>query len=182
MECPLKRIYSLARISSLEDLCLRRISQLSTAQASQCHLKFHTALHKASSWLDCRAQSSSTVTAHWSWPYAVHWNIPVHSIGSVHGDNLPLPNALACQKFAFELQPVLHLPLQQHPSKWGVPQNQVTVTSKRLKWMDFLNILHAWTARTSVFIMIFSVVLWGTAKACLFGLANWLLRQRQLLV
>lgn len=58
-------------ISSLRDLSLRRISQLSTALASTCHVKFHTALHRASSGLDCRLQSSSLVTANRSRAQAV---------------------------------------------------------------------------------------------------------------
>lgn len=44
-------------ISSLGDLCLKRISWLSTALASLCHLKFHTAPHKASSQLGSRLPS-----------------------------------------------------------------------------------------------------------------------------
>lgn len=61
--------WAVDRISSLEDLCLRRISQLSAALVSPCHLKFHTAPHKAfaSTWLSL-TESSSAVTANWSRP------------------------------------------------------------------------------------------------------------------
>lgn len=50
-------------ISSPRDLSHRRISKLSAAMASTCHMKFHTALYKASSGLGWSLQSTSLVTA-----------------------------------------------------------------------------------------------------------------------